>query len=86
MTAINDSLRYVSFKQSDRSASDVMRHLREQNELLLRLCSDLTDELAAVHRKKEELKQKIDANPTTTTTATAVPPTTNNATLHYSIV
>lgn len=90
VTAINDSLRHVSFKQSERSVSDVMHHLREQNQLLLRLCSDLTDELASVHRKKEELKGKIDGPTTTINNAGTVPPpstmTSNNALLHHSIV
>lgn len=85
VSAINDSLRYVSFKQSERNVSDVMHHLREQNQLLLRLCSDLTDELASVHRKKEELRGKIDEQPSAT--ATAAPSTTNNnPSLHHSIV
>lgn len=85
VSAINDSLRYVSFKQSERNVSDVMHHLREQNQLLLRLCSDLTDELASVHRKKEELRGKIDCIPTTNASA-APSSTTNNAALHHSIV
>lgn len=84
VSAINESLRYVSYKQSERNVSEVMLHLREQNQLLLRICSDLTDELAIVHRKREELKVQLEG--IQMTKAAAVPPTTNNASLHHSIV
>lgn len=60
VAAINESLRHVSFKQSERNVADVVHHLREQNHLLMHLCSDLTEELATVHRKKEELRVRFE--------------------------
>lgn len=62
VSVINESLRHVTFKQ-ERSLNEVMLHLKEQNNLLLRLCNDLSEELTTVQRKKEELKSKYDVNP-----------------------
>ena len=56
---LNESLRHVTFKE-EQNLNDVVHRLKEQNFLLLRLCSDLTEELATVQRKKEELKSKYD--------------------------
>lgn len=59
VTAISDTLRQVRFKP-DQNLSHVVKHLKEQNLLLLRLCSDLSDELSGVQRKKEEIKTKLE--------------------------
>lgn len=44
----------------EKGLGDVMRHLKEQNTLLMTLCSDLSDELVTVQHKKKEIKAKID--------------------------
>lgn len=59
MTNDRDSLRYVSYIQ-EKGLADVMRHLKEQNVLLMTLCNDLSDELVTVQHKKKEIKAKID--------------------------
>ncbi|KAG4072470.1 hypothetical protein HA402_004402 [Bradysia odoriphaga] len=59
VSAISETLRQVSLKQ-DRQLNDVVQQLKEQNGLLLKLCSDLSDELLTVRRQKEEIKQKLD--------------------------
>ena len=78
VNAISETLRHVSFKQENNNMTEVLRHLREQNNLLLRLCNDLSDELLTVQTRKEEMKVRLE-------TATSV---TNNdvATLSNSIV
>lgn len=59
--AISESLRQVRFKNaSDQSAHEVLKHLKDQNVLLMRLCNDLSDELMTVQRKKEEIRIKAD--------------------------
>lgn len=58
--AISDSLRQVRFKNSEQNAHDVLKHLKDQNVLLMRLCKDLSEELMGVQRKKEEFRGKID--------------------------
>jgi RalBP1-associated Eps domain-containing protein len=58
--AISDSLRQVRFKNSEQSSHDVLKHLKDQNVLLMRLCKDLSEELMGVQRKKEEFRSKID--------------------------
>ena len=61
--AISDSLRQVRFRNaSDQSAHEVLKYLKEQNALLMRLCKDLSDELTVVQRKKEEIRSKVDSN------------------------
>lgn len=60
VSAISETLRQVSLKQ-DRQLNDVVLQLKEQNGLLLKLCSDLSDELLTVRRQKEEIKQKLDS-------------------------
>lgn len=57
----SSSLRHVSFKHDNKNMPDVLRHLREQNSLLLRICSDLSDELLGVTRRKEEIRVKVEA-------------------------
>lgn len=39
-----------------------MRHLKEQNMLLITICSELSEELLTVQQKKEEIKSKIDSD------------------------
>lgn len=59
--AISDSLRQVRFRNaSDQSAHDVLKHLKDQNVLLIRLCKDLSDELMQVQRKKEEVRSRME--------------------------
>lgn len=59
----SSSLRHVSFKhENNKNTPDVLRHLREQNSLLLRICNDLSDELLGVTRRKEEMRIKVEAN------------------------
>lgn len=61
--AISDSLRQVRFRNpSDQSAHDVLKHLKDQNVLLMRLCKDLSDELMGVQRKKEEVRSQMEPN------------------------
>lgn len=60
VSAISETLRQVSLKQ-DKQLTDVVQQLKEQNGLLLKLCSDLSDELLTVKRQKEEIKQKLDS-------------------------
>jgi RalBP1-associated Eps domain-containing protein len=58
--AISDSLRQVRFKNSEQNSHEVLKHLKDQNVLLMRLCKDLSEELMSVQRKKEEFKVKFD--------------------------
>lgn len=58
----NDRLRYLSYMQ-EKGLGDVMRHLKEQNCLLMTLCNDLSDELVTVQHKKKEIKARIDNQP-----------------------
>lgn len=59
--AISDSLRQVRFRNTgDQGPQDVLKHLKDQNALLMRLCKDLSDELMTVQRKKEEARNKAD--------------------------
>lgn len=54
-----DTVGYVlSMQESD--YSEVMRHLKQQNALLMTLCGCLSDELITVQHKKNEIKTKID--------------------------
>lgn len=62
VNAISDTLRHVSFKQENNNMTDVLRHLREQNNLLLRLCNDLSDELLTVQTRKEEMRLQLEAS------------------------
>ncbi|XP_037810849.1 uncharacterized protein LOC119603054 isoform X1 [Lucilia sericata] len=63
VNAISETLRHVSFKQehNNNNMTEVLRHLREQNNLLLRLCNDLSDELLTVQTRKEEMRLKLEA-------------------------
>ncbi|XP_017487870.1 PREDICTED: ralBP1-associated Eps domain-containing protein 1 isoform X1 [Rhagoletis zephyria] len=63
---ISETLRHVTFKQNN-SMGDILQHLREQNNLLLRLCNDLSDELLSVQTRKQELRMKVEALPLTET-------------------
>ncbi|KAH8276395.1 hypothetical protein KR018_000284 [Drosophila ironensis] len=61
VTAISDSLRHVSFKQGQSSTTELLHKLREQNNSLLNLCNDLSDELLSVQTRKEEMRLKLEA-------------------------
>lgn len=39
-----------------------MRHLKEQNLLLLTICNDLSEELLTVQQKKTEVRAKLDCD------------------------
>jgi hypothetical protein len=57
--AISESLRQVRFEKfGDQTAHGTLKHLKDQNILLMRLCSDLSEELHCIQRKKEELRGK----------------------------
>lgn len=60
VTAISDSLRHVSFKQNQTSTTELLQRLREQNNSLLHLCNDLSDELLSVQTRKEEMRLKLE--------------------------
>jgi RalBP1-associated Eps domain-containing protein len=62
--AISENLKQVKFPRSsgvDQSSSsqDLLKYLKEQNSLLIRLCNDLSDELMGVQKKKEEIRGKV---------------------------
>ncbi|XP_034474039.1 ralBP1-associated Eps domain-containing protein 2 isoform X2 [Drosophila innubila] len=61
VTAISDSLRHVSFKQNQSSTTELLQRLREQNNSLLHLCNDLSDELLSVQTRKEEMRLKLES-------------------------
>ncbi|XP_017005205.2 ralBP1-associated Eps domain-containing protein 1 isoform X2 [Drosophila takahashii] len=61
VTAISDSLRHVTFKQGQANTTEVLQRLREQNNSLLHLCNDLSDELLSVQTRKEEMRLKLEA-------------------------
>lgn len=50
------------FRSDSKNLSDVMCHLKEQNQLLITMCNDLSEELLTVQQKKVELKSKIDCD------------------------
>ncbi|XP_017855448.1 ralBP1-associated Eps domain-containing protein 2 isoform X2 [Drosophila busckii] len=60
VNAISDSLRHVSFKHNQSSTTELLQRLREQNNSLLHLCNDLSDELLTVQTRKEELRHKLE--------------------------
>lgn len=49
-------------KNDSKNLNDVMCHLKEQNQLLITMCNDLSEELLTVQQKKVELKSKIDSD------------------------
>lgn len=58
----SDSLRSNTNKNENKNLNDVMRHLKEQNMLLITICNDLSEELLTVQQKKLELKAKLDCD------------------------
>lgn len=50
------------FRSDSKNLNDVMCHLKEQNQLLITMCNDLSDELLTVQQRKVELKSKIDSD------------------------
>ncbi|XP_058819870.1 ralBP1-associated Eps domain-containing protein 1-like [Topomyia yanbarensis] len=61
ISTLTDNLRQVRFKGTESAnGSDVLKHLKEQNMLLLRICSDLSEELLQIQQKREDIKIKID--------------------------
>lgn len=55
-----EQLRSSLYKNDSKNLNDVMRHLKEQNMLLITICSDLSEELLTVQQKKEEIKSKME--------------------------
>lgn len=47
-------------KADSKNLSDVMCHLKEQNQSLITICNDLSDELLTVQQKKADLLIKIE--------------------------
>lgn len=75
VNAISETLRHVSFKQeNNNNMTEVLRHLREQNNLLLRLCNDLSDELLIVQARKEEMRLKLETTSSATSNDVAALP------------
>ncbi|XP_055594669.1 ralBP1-associated Eps domain-containing protein 1 [Uranotaenia lowii] len=61
ISALSDNLRQVRFKNAESShAPDVLKHLKDQNSLLLRICGDLSDELLQIQQKREDIRIKIE--------------------------
>ncbi|XP_062545452.1 ralBP1-associated Eps domain-containing protein 1 isoform X2 [Armigeres subalbatus] len=61
ISALSDNLRQVRFKNSEvTNGPDVLKHLKEQNLLLLRICSDLSEELLQIQQKREDIRIKIE--------------------------
>lgn len=49
-------------KNDSKNLNDVMCHLKEQNQSLITICNDLSDELLTVQQKKIELLTKIESD------------------------
>lgn len=47
-------------KTDSKNLSDVMCHLKEQNQSLITICNDLSEELLTVQQKKADLLTKIE--------------------------
>lgn len=61
ISALSDNLRQVRFKNTEvANGPDVLKHLKEQNLLLLRICSDLSEELLQIQQKREDIRIKIE--------------------------
>lgn len=50
------------FRTDSKNLNDVMCHLKEQNQLLISMCNDLSEELLTVQQKKVELKSRMDSD------------------------
>lgn len=55
-------LRSSLYKNDNKNLNDVIRHLKEQNMLLVTICSDLSEELFTVQQKKSEVRAKLDCD------------------------
>lgn len=62
--AISENLRQVKFPRNanDQNSHELLKYLKEQNSLLIRICNDLSDELMSVQKKKEEIRGKLGDN------------------------
>lgn len=47
-------------RNDSKNLNDVMCHLKEQNQSLITICNDLSEELLTIQQKKVELLAKID--------------------------
>lgn len=50
------------YKNDSKNLNDVMCHLKDQNQILNTICSDLSDELLTLQQKKAELLAKIECD------------------------
>jgi len=59
---ISENLKQVKFPRNanDQNSQELLKYLKEQNSLLIRLCNDLSDELLVMQKKREEIKGKFD--------------------------
>ena len=59
---ISENLKQVKFPRNanDQNSQELLKYLKEQNSLLIRLCNDLSDELLVMQKKREEIKGKLD--------------------------
>ena len=62
---ISENLKQVKFprgnsKNGEQTSQDLLKYLKEQNSLLIRLCNDLSEELSGVQRRKEDIRGKVE--------------------------
>ncbi|CRL00944.1 CLUMA_CG014223, isoform A [Clunio marinus] len=57
---ISDNLRQIRLRNT--SDQDVLKHLKNQNFVLMQLCKNLNDELMNVQKKKEEICNRMETN------------------------
>lgn len=57
--AISENLRLIRIQPGETMA-DILKHVKEQNLLLLKLCNDLSEELLEVQSRKEDLRIKLE--------------------------
>lgn len=60
-SSVEPHSRHVSLHKTDsKNLNDVMCHLKEQNQSLITICNDLSEELLTVQQKKVELLTRIE--------------------------
>lgn len=62
VNVICENLKQVKFPvyASDQNSQELLKYLKEQNSLLIRLCNDLSDELMSVQKVKEDIKGRLE--------------------------
>lgn len=73
-------------KSDSKSLNDVMCHLKEQNQSLITICNDLSEELLTIQQKKIELIAKIDNDCNTSTNHNSLGVCINRETNNQSTV